>query len=85
VNESHHQTLLDLNPTVSFTMGGSNFDGSSDGQTFTLTYASFDLEAEWPLAGIGVDEIGITAYYFPLKRADNDAQLTLGRAFFQET
>ena len=85
LNESHHQALLDLNPSVSFTIGGSNFDGSDDGQIFTLTYASFDLEAGWPLAGIGADEIGTTAYYFPLKRADNDAQLTLGRAFFQET
>jgi hypothetical protein len=42
-----------------------------------LPYAAFDLEASYPL-------VRHPTRYFPLKRAANDSQYTLGRAFLQE-
>lgn len=44
-------------------------------------YAAFDIEAKYPLAGITDDS---TLRYFPLKRANNSDQYTLGRTFLQE-
>lgn len=43
-----------------------------------IPYLSFDLQATFPL-------INNSSWYFPLKRAANDSQNTLGRAFLQES
>lgn len=75
VNGTAHSRLTNLNPTVSFTLA--NNTGST--VTIDLPYAAFDLNVSWPI----VDN-GTTEYYFPLMRAANDTQYTLGRAFFQE-
>lgn len=75
VNETHRNTLLDDDAEVAFTLS----DVSSGGSTVTVTlpYAAFDLTAEYPL-------VANTSYYFPLKRASNSTQYTLGRTFLQE-
>jgi hypothetical protein len=75
VNDSHRNTLLDSNAEVSFRLS----DRKSGGETVTvvLPYAAFDLVAKPPL----VDD---TSRYFPLKRAKNAKQYTLGRVFLQE-
>lgn len=75
VNETHHNTLLDSNAEVSFRL--SDVKSGGDTVTIVLPYAAFDLTAEYPL----VDN---SSYYFPLKRASNSTQYTLGRTFFQE-
>ncbi|KAH7174139.1 aspartic peptidase domain-containing protein [Fusarium flagelliforme] len=75
VNESHHDQLLASNAEVSFRLSDVLEGGSS--VTITLPYRAFDLKAEYPL----VDK---TNYYFPLKRATNESQYTLGRVFLQE-
>jgi hypothetical protein len=45
--------------------------------TVVLPYAAFDLQAEHPI-------YANTTNYFPIRRAVNESQYTLGRAFMQE-
>jgi hypothetical protein len=56
---------------------GSNTSTPAQNVNITFPYAAFDLTASSPL----VDN---TTRFFPLKRAVNESQYTLGRAFFQE-
>lgn len=75
VNSTLHTQLLAQNASVKFTLGVS----SSGGQTIdiVLPYSAFDLQVSYPI-------VTTTSYYFPLKRAANDTQYTLGRTFLQE-
>ncbi|KAL2207028.1 acid protease, partial [Sarocladium strictum] len=75
VNDTHRNNLLDSDAEVTFRLS----DDKSGGDTvsITLPYAAFDLQAENPL-------VEDSSYYFPLKRADNETQYTLGRVFLQE-
>ena len=75
VNETHHNALLDADAEVTFRL--SDVAGGGDTVKIVLPYAAFDLKAEYPL----VDN---TSYYFPLRRAANETQYTLGRVFLQE-
>ncbi|KAK5681875.1 hypothetical protein LTS10_006408 [Elasticomyces elasticus] len=68
-----HETLLAQNPSLTFTLRSD----SAEGIDITLPYAAFDLNITRPY----VEE---ESYYFPLKRASNDSQYTLGRVFLQE-
>ncbi|KAL6874814.1 aspartic peptidase domain-containing protein [Trichoderma novae-zelandiae] len=75
VSDSLHSSLVDSNPSVTFTIttaitGGSTFN-------ITFPYASFDLQATPPL-------VKKASRYFPLKRAANETQYILGRTFLQE-
>lgn len=74
VNATQHVTLQTQNPNVTFTIS-SNYTVSK--VNITLPYAAFDLAVSDPL-------VNGTARYFPLKRANDSSQYTLGRAFFQE-
>lgn len=76
VNDTLHASLSKLNPTFTFTIGVSKAGGQT--VDLDLSYASFDLQAKPPL-------VSNATRYFPLKRAANDTQYTLGRAFLQET
>jgi hypothetical protein len=78
LDDDQHATLLKRNPSVTFTLSTGNGE-STDRLNITLPYAAFDLSASPPLAG------NDTFHYFPLKRAANESQYTLGRTFFQET
>ena len=75
VTNDQHEKLISLNASVTFTLGNS----AQGGQTvdITLPYKSFDLQLKWPI-------VTNTTQYFPLKRAINDTQYTLGRTFLQE-
>ncbi|KAL2827131.1 aspartic peptidase domain-containing protein [Aspergillus cavernicola] len=75
VNDSHQSTLLQSNAEVSFQL--SDVLEGGDTATITLPYKAFDLLAEYPL-------VENSSYYFPLKRAANESQYTLGRTFLQE-
>ncbi|KAM0721228.1 hypothetical protein Q7P37_003516 [Cladosporium fusiforme] len=75
VNDTLHDALTELAPEVTFTLvnsAGSEVD-------ITLPYGAFDLTAKFPIV-----QNGTTEHYFPLQRAENDTQYTLGRTFFQE-
>jgi hypothetical protein len=75
INETHHTTLLNSDAEVTFRL--SDVTSGGEAVVIVLPYATFDLTAEYPL----VDN---TSYYFPLKRAANSTQYTLGRTFLQE-
>ena len=76
VNRTVHDALLQQNANVTFELSN-NLSGGSSVQ-ITLPYASFDLEIGPPFAKN-------TSKYFPLRRAADDTQYTLGRTFIQES
>ncbi|KAH9907027.1 acid protease [Xylariomycetidae sp. FL2044] len=75
VNDTQHELLLNSDAEVTFRL--SDVSEGGDTVTITLPYNAFDLKAEYPL-------VANTSYYFPLKRAANETQYTLGRTFLQE-
>ncbi|KAF2216702.1 hypothetical protein CERZMDRAFT_108673 [Cercospora zeae-maydis SCOH1-5] len=77
VNETTRDQLLELNPTITFTLGATMGATVSDSQTIRLPYAAFDLEASYPF-------YQNATRYFPIRRAANNTQYTIGRTFFQE-
>jgi len=73
VNDTMHASLIDMNPSLTFTLGNTK----DDTVEIVLPYAAFDLTATFPV-------VKNDTKYFPLKRAANDSQYTLGRVFLQE-
>ena len=81
VNNTLHEALLESNPSITFTLVNNN--GSE--VDITLPYAAFDLTLAAPIVVNGtILDNTTTSRYFPLQRAANDTQYTLGRTFFQE-
>lgn len=77
VNNTLHESLLDRDANVTFSLGESLSGGPT--VQITLPYAAFDLTAKPPYQGLSNHSL-----YFPLQRAQNDTQYTLGRTFLQE-
>ena len=75
VNGTTHVHLTQLNPSITFTLGNEISNGQNI--NITLPYASFDLQASHPI-------YENATLYFPLRRAANESQHTLGRTFLQE-
>ena len=77
VDNALHAQLQAQNASVTFTLGST----VSGGETIniTLPYNSFDLTLTPPAFNLTS-----SSKYFPLRRADNDTQYTLGRTFLQE-
>ena len=75
VNDTLHDALVAQNPSITFVLGQLQTGGKT--VNITLPYDSFDLEATPPF-------VSKKTRYFPLKRAENDTQFTLGRTFLQE-
>lgn len=78
VNDTLHNALLAHNASFTFQIRTVQIDLTSD-QTvnITLPYASFDLEVSYPI-------VESSSSYFPIRRAANQSQYTLGRTFLQE-
>lgn len=76
VNNTLHEQLQSRNPSITFSLGDSISGGSKIDITFP--YAAFDLSVDYPI-------VDTKQYYFPLRRADNETQYTLGRTFLQES
>lgn len=78
VNSTQHKILSDLNPSVTFKLSPVLPPKSND-QTVSISfpYSAFGLNLSWP-------HTDTSSYYFPLKRAANETQYTLGRSFLQE-
>ena len=74
VNETLHSQLQAQNATVTFCLSNPS---SEQLVNISLPYAAFDLTASYPL-------LTNSSGYFPLMRATNESQYTLGRAFLQE-
>jgi hypothetical protein len=77
VDDTVHQQLMVTNPNVTFTLGAQ----PTGGQTvdIVLPYSAFDLKAKPPYRGLKAN-----SRFFPLRRAANSTQYTLGRTFLQE-
>lgn len=75
VNDTQHTLLLNSDAQVTFRLSDVNEGGEA--VTIVLPYSAFDLTAKYPL-------VNDTSHYFPLKRAANSTQYTLGRVFLQE-
>ena len=73
VNSTAHAKLIELAPTIAFTLAADST--SNDTITIVLPYAAFDLK-------IGPPTYNMTINYFPLRRAEKRS--VLGRAFLQE-
>lgn len=75
VDDTLHQSLTARNPNFTFQIG--NYRTGGPTVDIVLPYASFDLLVSYP-------RVLNATRYFPLKRAANDTQYTLGRTFLQE-
>lgn len=75
VNDTFHQSLLKRNASFTFKIGNSTDNSPSIDITFP--YTAFDLIVEYPI-------VSNSTRYFPIVRAANDSQYTLGRTFLQE-
>ncbi|KIW01534.1 uncharacterized protein PV09_07012 [Verruconis gallopava] len=73
VSDTLHTALQQQNPTVTFTLGP---QASGESVKIDMPYGAFDLESQAPFSPSG-------GRYFPLKRANDSSEYTLGRAFFQ--
>ena len=76
VDDKLHQQLEAPNASVSFILAQSNRTGEAL-VNITLPYSSFDLELGPPI-------FSHSHRYFPLRRAEDETQYTLGRTFLQE-
>ncbi|KAL9076886.1 MAG: hypothetical protein Q9157_003521 [Trypethelium eluteriae] len=75
VNDSLHDTLTSQNPSITFQVGPASSSSSGSVQ-IVLPYNAFDLSISPPY-------VSSSSRYFPLKRAQNSTQYTLGRTFLQ--
>lgn len=77
INSTTHTKLLTLNPIVTFKLG--NHVTSGPTVSISLPYGAFDLHLPYYTSNLTN-----STNYFPLRRAANDTQYTLGRTFLQE-
>ncbi|KAG8529399.1 uncharacterized protein KY384_006036 [Bacidia gigantensis] len=78
VDDDLHQSLQEKISSITFTL--SNQTSGGDTIDIALPYMAFDLQIKPPFPGINQ-----TSQYFPLRRAANDSQYTLGRTLLQES
>lgn len=78
VNDTQHEALKHQQAEICFNFGLNRASISS--YPICLPYAAFDLELTPDYPGFSD-----TRHYFPLRRASNVTQYTLGRAFLQES
>ncbi|KAH8732441.1 aspartic peptidase domain-containing protein [Phaeosphaeriaceae sp. PMI808] len=75
VDATTRSKLLQRNPSITFGLGKTANPGER--VNVVLPYSAFDQQATYPIYPNGT-------YFFPIKRATNDSQYTIGRTFFQE-
>ena len=76
INDTLHDNLKQQNASLSFLLGNEVQGGNTINITFP--YAAFDLTVSSPI-------VNTSQSYFPLRRAANESQYTLGRTFLQES
>jgi hypothetical protein len=82
-NTTAHDTLVNWNMTFTFNIA--DLPQSTHSIDITLPYDAFDLQLSYPYPELWANASSAAVNYFPLKRAANDTQYTIGRAFLQET
>ena len=81
-NTEAHDTLVAANLTFDFVLA--DLPGSSNSVKLTLPYTAFDLTLLYPYPGLKIKEKDPGVNYFPLRKAANNSQYTIGRSFLQE-
>ncbi|RAL63950.1 hypothetical protein DID88_003138 [Monilinia fructigena] len=84
-NPNQHNNLSDPTTSTTFTFRLKDEPTVKDSVDIALPYAAFDLQLTYPYipnTEYGTDEA--SKFYFPLARAANASQYTIGRAFLQE-
>ena len=81
-NLTQHDTLVNWNLTFDFIL--TDLPGSSKSISLSLPYAAFDLQLAYPYPGLDLNVSSAPVNYFPLRKATNSSQYTLGRSFLQE-
>ncbi|KAF1815902.1 acid protease, partial [Eremomyces bilateralis CBS 781.70] len=76
INDTMRSKMQQLKPSITFKLGNTAYDNGNS-TNIVLPYAAFDLQARWPYYKNPTN-------YFPIRRAANDSQYTLGRTFLQE-
>ena len=83
--KSPHQHTNLVNWNVSFVFTVADLPGSSKTVSLTLPYSAFDLQLSYPYPGLNITQYDSALNYFPLRKAVNSTQYTIGRSFLQET
>ncbi|KAF2722001.1 acid protease [Polychaeton citri CBS 116435] len=82
IDATQRQALLQQDAKVTLTIQPYNAASDTDSTVdIVMPYGAFDLNISWPYIG---NNLSASSYYFPLRRAENNTQYTLGRAFLQE-
>lgn len=82
-NATQHDTLA--NSQLSFTFSLSDVSSSPAMVNITLPFQAFDLQLTYPaIPNSTYGNPDATKNYFPLRRATDESQYTIGRAFLQE-
>jgi hypothetical protein len=76
VNDTMHSQLKSNNPQFTFKIGATSYDNGNS-TNVVLPYSAFDLQIGWPIYSSNQN-------YFPIRRAANSSQNTIGRALLQE-
>ena len=82
-NTTQHEVLVGWNMTFQFVLA--DLQGSSNLVSLSLPYEAFDLQLSYPYPGLNVTQSSPPTDYFPLRKAANSTQYTIGRTFLQET
>jgi Eukaryotic aspartyl protease len=70
---------------MTFTFSISDYPGSDNNADLAISYNAFNLELTYPFPNLDANFTSPGVPYFPLRKAANDTQYTIGRAFLQET
>jgi len=81
-NTSQHDALVNLNLTFSFVIA--DLPGSAKAVNISMPYSAFDLQLSYPFPGLNATSSSPAINYFPLRKAANSSQYTIGRVFLQE-
>ena len=82
-NSTQHEFLVNLNMTFHFVVA--DLLGSPTSVSLSLPYEAFDLQLTYPFPGLKATQSSPPKNYFPIRKAANSTQYTLGRVFLQET
>ncbi|KAI9667199.1 MAG: hypothetical protein M1821_000012 [Bathelium mastoideum] len=76
INDTVHSQLQQMNPNITFQLGNTAYNNGNS-TNIILPYSAFDMQASWPIFQSSYN-------YFPIRRAANDTQYTIGRTLLQE-
>ena len=76
LNDTVHTKLQQMNPNITIALGNTAYNNGKS-TNIVLPYAAFDMQVSWPIYQSSFN-------YFPIRRAANNTQYTIGRTLLQE-